>query len=318
MRDAASHVAHCAARRSGVTRRGGGGIAGVDTQAGKNLVGAFHQPRAVFCDLSFLATLPLRHVCNGMAEVIKIAATSDAALFAECEAAAHRVMAGDTACLLPLITRAIALKANVVQSDEREAGMRAVLNWGHTVGHALETAAGGQMLHGECVAVGCVKEAQVARAMGVCSPAAVGRAVSCLRAYGLPTQIPGEVRTARLLELMRLDKKGAAGSTGGAAGSTGGAGGSVKVRSASARAHRTLMCFPTGSACCFAPSARWCHRRMRTWCPTRSCTASSPPSSSCSPPSRCLLPPRACAPSPVSCARPAPSRCPTACCCSPR
>ena len=207
-----------------------GGKTAVNTRAGKNLVGAFHQPRLVWADLALLDTLPPRHFANGLAEAIKMAACLDAAFFNELEAASSRGELGqalgvgpagraakkaittvvlpsqheegdhqrpqhhhqqqqqqqqqeqlqqqrparqrrrqrrhrhcDPQLLLRIVQRSVELKAEVVEQDERERGLRAVLNWGHTIGHGVESLMEPRLLHGECVAIGCVKEAEVSQ-----------------------------------------------------------------------------------------------------------------------------------------------------------
>src|SRR5262249_8046081 len=131
-----------------------GGKTGFDHPAGKNLVGAFHQPSGVVADLAHLATLPARERTSGLAEVAKIALTSDAALFERLERDAADVARGDRAALAPVVRAAVEAKVRIVRDDEREAGLRAVLNMGHTVGHALEAHGGyARWLHGEAVAL---------------------------------------------------------------------------------------------------------------------------------------------------------------------
>jgi 3-dehydroquinate synthetase len=132
-----------------------GGKTGANLRSGKNLVGAFHQPRLVVCDPDLLATLPLRERWSGLAEVVKCALLEDGELLELCESQLERAAAGDADALAPLIEGAVRLKARIVAGDEREGGARAFLNLGHTVGHALETATGyGRFTHGEAVALG--------------------------------------------------------------------------------------------------------------------------------------------------------------------
>jgi 3-dehydroquinate synthase len=190
-----------------------GGKTGVDLHAGKNLVGAFHQPGVVVADLDTLATLPAAELRSGMAEVIKAGLIADPALAVACRERAGAVLAGDLDALAPLVEAAIRVKAGVVAADEREAGRRAILNYGHTLGHALERLAGfGGLRHGEAVALGMVFAARVAEAIGLAGPGLVAGHVELLRAAGLP--VGGvDLDPAAVLEAMATDKKhgGAAG-----------------------------------------------------------------------------------------------------------
>jgi 3-dehydroquinate synthase len=164
-----------------------GGKTGVDLDAGKNLVGAFHQPAAVVADLDTLATLPRAELRSGMAEVVKAGLIADPALAAACLERSPAALAGELDALAPLVERAIAVKAEVVGADEREAGRRAILNYGHTLGHALERLARYQGLrHGEAVALGMVFAARVAEATGLAAPGLTEGHVELLRAAGLP------------------------------------------------------------------------------------------------------------------------------------
>ncbi|KAA0151314.1 hypothetical protein FNF31_06850 [Cafeteria roenbergensis] len=186
-----------------------GGKTGLDTPGGKNLVGAFHQPSAVVADMAVLSTLPQRQVNNGMAEIIKAGAIADAALFRRCEELADAVARKDPEALGELVAAAAAVKCRVVTEDEREGGLRAILNFGHTVGHGIEAVMAPDWLHGECVAVGMVKEAEAARAMGACRDggAAVSRLRSLLRAYSLPVRVPARARVDKVMRFMTNDKK---------------------------------------------------------------------------------------------------------------
>jgi 3-dehydroquinate synthase len=184
-----------------------GGKTGVDLDAGKNLVGAFHQPSVVVADLDALATLPAAELRSGMAEVIKAGLVADPALAAACRQRAAASLAGDLDALAPLVAAAIRVKAGVVALDEREAGRRAVLNYGHTLGHALERLAGYRGLrHGEAVALGMVFAARVAEACGLAAPGLVDGHVELLRAAGLPAG-GVELDPDAVLEAMATDKK---------------------------------------------------------------------------------------------------------------
>jgi shikimate kinase/3-dehydroquinate synthase len=191
-----------------------GGKTGVDLPAGKNLVGAFHQPVAVVADLDTLAGLPAAEVRSGLAEVVKAALVGDPDLVEAVAASAGPAAAGDPQALAPLVEAAVRVKAAVVGADEHEADVqgearasRLVLNYGHTLGHALERLAGYRGLrHGEAVALGMVFAARVAEAAGLAGPGLVAGHVELLRAVGLPV---GGVRLDpdRVLEAMTTDKK---------------------------------------------------------------------------------------------------------------
>jgi 3-dehydroquinate synthase len=184
-----------------------GGKTAVDLEAGKNLVGAFHQPSVVVADLDALATLPAAELRSGMAEVIKAGLIADPALAAACLERAGAAVGGDLDALFPLVEAAIRVKAEVVAADERESGRRAVLNYGHTLGHALERLAGYRGLrHGEAVALGMVFAARVAEAIGLARPGLVAGHVELLRAAGLPVD-EVELDPDEVLEAMALDKK---------------------------------------------------------------------------------------------------------------
>lgn len=189
-----------------------GGKTGVDHAAGKNLIGAFHQPRAVIADLYTLTTLSEREFVAGFAEVIKTACIGDADFFAWLELNADALLARDADALTHAITTCCRYKAGVVQRDEREQGERALLNFGHTFGHALEIECGyGALLHGEAVAVGMVLAAQLSVRLGMTSDHDMNRLRALLQRFGLPTDVPAGIDPDALLAPMRLDKKNRAG-----------------------------------------------------------------------------------------------------------
>jgi 3-dehydroquinate synthase len=196
-----------------------GGKTAVDHPECKNLIGAFHQPAAVFADVATLATLPEEELRTGLAEVVKHAVIRDADLFALLEIQADRIMARDPAVLEQTVARNVRIKAEVVMADERESGLRRILNYGHTVGHAIESlamqssaAAGGPpMTHGRAVALGMVAEARIAERRGLVGRAVVDRQRRLLERFGLPVRAAGAIDLARCLELMRHDKKAEAG-----------------------------------------------------------------------------------------------------------
>jgi len=185
-----------------------GGKTGVNLAAGKNLAGAFHQPRGVFVATGFLRTLPAREFAAGVAEVVKYGLLGDAALFAELERAP---LTGDSPGLAAVIRRCCAIKARIVEADERELapeGGRALLNLGHTFGHAIEQSAGyGVYLHGEAVAIGLAAAARLSQKLGHLSSAEVIRIDSVLAAHGLPARLRAPLSQADLLSAMARDKK---------------------------------------------------------------------------------------------------------------
>ena len=188
-----------------------GGKTGVNLAAGKNLIGAFHQPRAVVADTSTLSTLPLREYRAGLAEVVKYAAIGEAAFFAWLEANVDALNAREPGALAEAIAVSCRHKAGVVARDEHEHGERALLNFGHTFGHALETATGyGTLLHGEAVAIGMLLAARLSSVLDRAPIADAHRLATLLSAFGLPVTPPPS-DPQRLLELMRLDKKNLAG-----------------------------------------------------------------------------------------------------------
>jgi 3-dehydroquinate synthase len=190
-----------------------GGKTAINHPRGKNLIGAFHQPRAVISDVGTLDTLPPRELRSGIAEVIKHGLALDAAFVDWLEGNVEKLVACDRQALAYAVRRSCELKARIVAADERETGERALLNFGHTFGHAIETAAGyGTWLHGEAVAAGMVMAAELSALMGHLRKTEVGRVRELLRRAGLPVTGPG-LAPERLMELMALDKKAAKGKT---------------------------------------------------------------------------------------------------------
>lgn len=189
-----------------------GGKTAVDLPAGKNLVGAFHQPSLVIADTDTLKTLPARELRAGLAEVVKYGAIADAGFFAWIEANAEALLAGDTAALAQAIAVSCRHKAGIVARDETEQGERMLLNFGHTFGHAIETAQGyGGLLHGEAVAVGMVLAADLSARLGMAAPVDSQRLRALLERLGLPATIPAGLDAGTLLDRMRLDKKAVSG-----------------------------------------------------------------------------------------------------------
>jgi len=184
-----------------------GGKTGVNHPGGKNLIGAFHQPVAVAADTDTLATLPGRELRAGLAEVIKYGCIADLEFFAWLEANMAALLARDVAALTHAIARSCTLKAGIVAVDEREHGIRATLNFGHTFGHAIEAATEySRYLHGEAVALGMVIAADLSCRIGLIDAAAAARVRALLAAAGLPVEAPHIGRGAALA-LMQMDKK---------------------------------------------------------------------------------------------------------------
>ena len=185
-----------------------GGKTAVDIAQGKNLVGAFHPPRAVVADTAALRTLPPRELRAGFAEVIKYGAIVDAPFLDWLDANADGLLAGDDALLADAIARSCAHKAAIVERDPFERGERALLNFGHTFGHAIETEQGyGGLNHGEAVAVGMVLAARLSTLLGLADAADGERLRALLARFGLPTALPPDLDPAALVARMRLDKK---------------------------------------------------------------------------------------------------------------
>jgi 3-dehydroquinate synthase len=185
-----------------------GGKTGINLKAGKNLVGAFHQPRAVFIATDMLATLPPREFAAGMAEIIKTGLLADAALFAQLERTPLTV---DSPALAPVIRRCCEIKARVVEADERELareGGRALLNLGHTFGHAIEQVTGyGVYLHGEAVAIGLAAAARLSEKLGLIPASDIARIDRTLAAHALPVRLREPLSLAALMDAMMRDKK---------------------------------------------------------------------------------------------------------------
>jgi 3-dehydroquinate synthase len=186
-----------------------GGKTGVNHVLGKNLIGAFHQPRLVLADVDVLVTLPRRELVAGVAEVVKYGAIGDAALFARLEARIDDLIALHAEVVVPVVAACARQKAAVVAEDEREErGGRAVLNFGHTVGHAIESLTDyREWLHGEAVAIGMMAAARVSHARGRCPATVVQRLERLLKRAGLPTDIPSGLTPAALALAMQTDKK---------------------------------------------------------------------------------------------------------------
>jgi 3-dehydroquinate synthase len=184
-----------------------GGKTGVDTPAGKNLVGAFHQPHCVVIDPELLQTLPEAHLRAGLAEAVKHGAIADAEYLQWIEQNAESLLAGDPQALARLIVRSVEIKAEIVARDEKESGPRKLLNFGHTIAHAVEAVSGYAMLHGEAVAVGMVEEARIGEKAGVTVTGTAARLRKLLTRLGLPTSLPIGYAADEVVGWTRTDKK---------------------------------------------------------------------------------------------------------------
>ncbi len=185
-----------------------GGKTGINLPSGKNLVGAFHQPSLVMTDLAVLKTLPEREFCSGLAEAIKYGIIADANLFHYLESNMGKILKRDSIALSWVIRRCCAIKARVVSKDECEtSGLRAILNFGHTIGHGIEAAAGYTLLHGEAIALGIIGAVHLSqRVMKLSSPSA-GRIYRLIQRMGLPIHLKKPLVISQILTAMQLDKK---------------------------------------------------------------------------------------------------------------
>ncbi|MBK5276010.1 MAG: 3-dehydroquinate synthase [Desulfuromonadales bacterium] len=184
-----------------------GGKTAIDHPRGKNLIGAFYQPRQVLIDVNTLATLPDREYRAGLAEVVKYGVAIDLPFFEYLEQHSGEINSKEPGCLEQIIHRCCEIKAQVVELDEKESGLRAILNYGHTLGHAFETLAGyRELVHGEAVAIGMVLAARISTRLGHCSEADIQRVTALITGFGLRTR-PPEFDRPRLLEAIVTDKK---------------------------------------------------------------------------------------------------------------
>ncbi len=185
-----------------------GGKTGVNHMLGKNMIGTFWQPRLVWVDISTLHTLSRRNFLAGMAEIIKYGIIWDSSLFDFLEKKRESILSLNPHDILHIIRRSCEIKADVVSRDERESGIRAILNFGHTIGHAIETATGyTKFLHGEAIAIGMHVEAILAHEAGLIGSDEVSRIQHLLRTFGLPAEIPAAIDLTVFFEAMKLDKK---------------------------------------------------------------------------------------------------------------
>ncbi len=189
-----------------------GGKTGVNLPLGKNMIGAFWQPSLVLADLDTLVTLPERELLCGLSEVIKYGVIWDSEFFSYLKAHKEDIMALRPEALSHIVLRSCQIKAEVVARDEREGGMRAILNFGHTIAHAVETATGyTRFLHGEAVAIGMVHAARLAVSMGLMPEPDAAQVEEMVRLYGLPHELPKDVETSVLMDAMARDKKSVSG-----------------------------------------------------------------------------------------------------------
>jgi 3-dehydroquinate synthase len=185
-----------------------GGKVAVNHPKGKNLIGAFYQPSLVWTDLSTLRTLPRREYLSGLAEVVKYGVVADESLFSYLEENTSRILGLDLGVLEKVVARCCEIKARLVEKDERDQGPRMVLNYGHTIGHALEAATGYRgYTHGEAVAVGMRVVSRIAQKLGILRAEDVERQEALLKTLGLPTSVRGDVDLKSVTDAMRLDKK---------------------------------------------------------------------------------------------------------------
>jgi len=184
-----------------------GGKTGVDLPAAKNLLGTFTQPKAVFIDLAFLETLPDREFTNGLAEIVKYGIIDDPELLEELDAGAEALRRRDPAFLEGVISKSCRIKKGIVESDERDRGLRRILNFGHTVGHAVEAESGFAVSHGEAVAMGMCAAVLLSERLKYLSPGDRERILSVIEGLGLPVRIPASLDTEGILQGLKKDKK---------------------------------------------------------------------------------------------------------------
>ena len=184
-----------------------GGKVAVDLAGGKNIVGAFHQPKKVYIDISLLKKLPQKELLNGLAEVIKHAAIADKKLFVFLERNMNKILAGNEGILMNVVKRNCEIKGNIVERDEKEAGLRKIVNFGHTVGHAIETLTKYKKFsHGEAISIGMCVAAKVSADIKMISRRDAFRIVKLIENIGLPTQVPN-IPTGRIISELNKDKK---------------------------------------------------------------------------------------------------------------
>lgn len=184
-----------------------GGKTAIDLPAGKNLMGTFHQPKMVFIDLAFLETLPEKEFTNGIGEIVKYGVIDDSRFFQELQDGTGMLRERDMGFLEGVVAKSCSIKKRIVEIDETEKGVRRFLNFGHTIGHALEAEAGYRLAHGEAVAIGMTAAAMISRKMNYLPAAEARKIETLLQALGLPFHIPGDLSTEGILSRMKVDKK---------------------------------------------------------------------------------------------------------------
>jgi 3-dehydroquinate synthase len=189
-----------------------GGKTGVDIPEGKNLVGAFYQPRAVYIDTSVLATLPHEELLSGMAEVIKYGVIRDQEFLLFLEKNQQKIFELDPEMIGKMIQKCCGIKADVVAADERESDLRRILNFGHTIGHAVEAASNFAILHGQAVAIGMVAATRISVAKGILTADEADWIYSIIRKFGLPTEVPEDLDRKAIKMYLKTDKKSVGGS----------------------------------------------------------------------------------------------------------
>ena len=189
-----------------------GGKTGVDIPEGKNLVGAFYQPKVVYIDTAVLTTLPVEELLGGVAEVIKYGVIYDFDFYCFLEKNLDAILELNPSVIQEMIHICCKIKAEVVAEDEREAGLRRILNFGHTIGHAVEGASDYSLIHGNAVAIGMVAALRLAVSSGLCKRKEAGRVATLIHAFGLPTEIPEGMDIDRIKAYIKTDKKSIAGS----------------------------------------------------------------------------------------------------------
>jgi 3-dehydroquinate synthase len=184
-----------------------GGKTGVDLPEGKNLLGTFYQPRLVIADIATLATLNQQEIRNGLAEVVKYAVIKDPALFDLLEARPSDALNLEPELIAHIVQTSCGIKAEVVCADEREGGLRRILNFGHTAGHAIEAASGYEIAHGEAVSIGMMVAARLSAAKGLMDNGVLKRLERLLKSLGLPVSVPCRFETDEIIRLTGSDKK---------------------------------------------------------------------------------------------------------------
>ncbi len=188
-----------------------GGKTGVDLPEGKNLLGTFYQPSTVYIELSFLRTLSDKDFANGLAEIIKYGIIGNHNLFEFLEHESDGIKQRNPSLMKSLVARSCKIKANIVEMDEKELGLRRILNFGHTLGHALEAASGYGLSHGQAVSIGMVGAAKISQKLDYLDGSACTRIIDLIRQYNLPIEVPAGMETDQIMAFMASDKKAVAG-----------------------------------------------------------------------------------------------------------